>query len=203
MGLFSIGVSLFPLNLNLAGRRVLVVGAGRIAARKISQLIPSGALVTVVAPAIDDAIRHLGVDLLEREYRDGDVEGFRLVFTATGDPTVDGRVHDDAERAGIWVNSADDPAHCTFTLPATLRRGDLCLTVSTEGRSPAVASFVRARLAEAIGDGFAVLLERVAHERAAVIATGGSTEDIDWFPIISRTADEIGLDSPLLRAVPA
>ena len=134
----------FPINLNLAGRKVLVVGAGRIAARKVQQLLPCGADVTVIAPLVSDEMRALPVTILERTYRRGDAADHRLVITATGNVEVDQAIYDECESLGIWVNSADDPARCSFTLPAVVRRGSLMVTSSTGGASPALSSWIRA-----------------------------------------------------------
>ena len=190
----------FPINLNLAGRPVLVVGGGRIAHRKVQQLLMAEADVTVLAPSIIDELRTLPVAVIEREYERGDVNGHRLVITATGVLDVDQQIFDDCEDANIWVNSADDPARCTFTLPATMRRGELMITVSTAGASPALASFLRSRLEAAIGPDFGRLVDRLADERAAVHARGESTEDVNWTPIISRAIREMGIETPLLIA---
>ena len=153
-------MSQFPINLNLAGRPVLVVGGGRIAHRKVQQLLMADATVTVLAPAVVDELRALPVAIIEREYVRGDVNGYRLVITATGVLEVDQQIFDDCEDANIWVNSADDPARCTFTLPSTMRRGELMITVSTAGASPALASFLRSRLETAIGPDFGRLVDR-------------------------------------------
>lgn len=187
----------FPVNLNLVGRPVLVVGGGRIATRKVEQLLTSGADITVVAPEIIDAMRALPVALEQREYAAGDAARFRLVITATGNLDVDQQIFDECEAAAIWVNSADDPDRCSFTLPATLRRGPLMVTVSTGGASPALASWLRARIEEAIGPEFAEVVASLALERARVHAAGESTEDIDWRPIIESAIADAGITSPL------
>ncbi|MEY3366412.1 MAG: hypothetical protein RIS71_1149, partial [Actinomycetota bacterium] len=142
----------FPINLNLVGRKVLVVGAGRIATRKAQQLVPCGADITVIAPHVVAEMRELPVTILEREYAAGDALGFRLVITATGNVEVDQAIYDECEAAGIWVNSADDPDRCSFTLPAVVRRGSLMVTSSTAGASPALSSWIRARLDEMLDD---------------------------------------------------
>ena len=114
----------YPVNLMVEGRRCLVVGGGEVARRKVEGLLAAGAVVTVVAPEVDERIRRLpGVSVEEREYRQGDVAGYRLVIAATDAPGVNGAVFADGEAAGIWVNGADDPEHCSFTLPAVVRRG--------------------------------------------------------------------------------
>lgn len=183
----------FPINLNLTGRACLVVGAGPIGLRKTEQLLAAGAEVTVVAPTFVEGFSRLRVRRVERPYQSGDVAGFRLVITATGRPEVDQTIYDEAEVLGIWVNSADDPERCAFTLPAVVRQGSVMVTFSTGGASPALSSWLRRRFEQLIGPEYAELAARLAAERARVHASGASTEDLDWQPIIERMAAELGL----------
>lgn len=171
---------LYPVNLIVAGRPCLVVGGGAVAARKAQGLLMAGAEVHVVAPAVSAAVRELDVTWDERPYRPSDLDGRWLVITATDDPEVNAAVAHDAEAAGLWVNSADDPANCSFILPAVVRRGDLQVTVSTGGRSPALASWLRARLQDELGPEYAVLLDLLSAERDAILASGRPTEGLDW-----------------------
>ena len=183
---------LYPANLVVRGRRVLVVGGGRVAAQKVAGLLECEADVHVVATvagpelgalasglaADPDAGGSLEVD--ERPFAPGDTAGHRLVITATGDPAVDAAVFDEAEGADIWCNSADDPAHCSFTLPSRVRRGPLLATFSTGGRSPALSTWMRRRYADELGPEHLVLLDLLAEEREAIRAAGRSTEGLDW-----------------------
>lgn len=189
----------FPVNLNLVGRPVLVVGGGRIALRKVQQLLAAGGDVTVLAPDIIDEFSDVPVTLLRREYQSGDVANFRLVITATGNTDVDQVIYDECEERGIWINSADDPDRCAFTLPATLRRGSLMVTVSTGGASPALASWLRSHLELAIVPEFADVVSQLAIERARIHADGQSTEDVDWQPIIAKVMAEAGMACPVVR----
>lgn len=171
----------YPVNLLVAGKRCLVVGGGRVAAQKVRGLAEAEARVFVVAPHVGAEVRVVpDVTWDERPYRADDLDGCALVITATDDPVVNRQVFLDAEGRGLWVNSADDPLNCTFTLPARVRRGDLLVTVSTSGRSPAVASFVRRWLDEQLGPEFETLLELVAAEREQLQREGRSTEGVDW-----------------------
>jgi siroheme synthase-like protein len=137
----------YPVTLVVDGRPCLVVGGGRVAARKVEGLRESGAQVHVLAPAVDASLKAAeGVTWEERPYQSGDAAGYRLVVAATDDRGVNGDVAADAERHGVWVNSADDPERCTFTLPSVVRRGPLLVSVSTSDRSPAVARWLRERL---------------------------------------------------------
>ena len=183
----------YPVNLVVEGRRCLVVGGGSVAARKVEGLLACGAHVHVVAPDVDEEIRgwpEVTVD--QRPYRREDLVGRRLVIAATDSPAVNRAVFVDCEEAGIWVCGADDPENCSFTLPSVVRRGSLVLTVSTGGRSPAVARWLRERLEAEIGPEYESLLELVADHRAAIKAGGGSPTDFDW---------QRALDSDMLNLI--
>src|SRR5205807_794660 len=170
----------YPVNLVLERQPCLVVGAGRIASRKAEGLLACGASVHVVAEHIDGHIRALDVSWEERPYQRGDVAGYRLVIAATDDPAVNRAVFEDGEAEGVWVNSADDPASCAFTLPSVLRQGAVMVTVSTGGRSPALSAWLGTRLAEQLGPEYGVLGELLATERERLKAAGRSTEGLDW-----------------------
>jgi siroheme synthase-like protein len=193
----------YPVNLIVDGRRCLVVGGGRVALHKVRGLVEAGARVTVVAPHLDPEIVGLsrGADIGDadvvteaRAYRRGEAAGYRLVVAATGDPAANQQVYDDAEAAGVWINSADDPDRCTVTLPAQFRQGRLTVTVSTAGHSPAVAAWLRDRLAGELGPEYDALIGLLAEERTRIRSEGRSTEDVDW-----RSA----LDSGILELVRA
>jgi siroheme synthase-like protein len=178
------GLAGYPANLLVRGRRVVVVGAGRIAARKIEPLLEGGAHVVVVAPAVGPEVSAWAeagrLVLHERGFRDGDLDGAWLAFTATDDPVVNASVHAEGEIARVWVNSADDPANCSFTLMSVIRRGDLVVSVGTGGRSPALAAHLRKHLAEEIGPEYETLLDILAEAREGLRGAGRSSEDADW-----------------------
>jgi siroheme synthase-like protein len=183
----------YPVNLILEDRPCLVVGGGSVAVRKVEGLRASGARVTVVAAQVTEEIKAWpDVTVEERAYRPADVAGQRLVVAATDSSTVNAAVFEDCEAAGVWVCGVDDPRHCSFTLPSVVRRGSLVLTVSTGGRSPALARWLRERLEAEIGPEYEALLDLVADERAAVKADGRSPGELDW-----RTA----LDSDMLALI--
>jgi len=185
---------LYPVNLVLAGRRCLVVGGGRVARQKVAGLLEADADVTVIAPEIDDAIVETGVACQRRPYRSPEAGDYRLVIAATGDPAVNRQVFADGEAAGVWVNSADDPASCSFILPARIRRGRLLVTVATGGHSPAVSAWLRDRLAGELGPEYDALIAVLGEVRREVQAGGRGTESLDW-----RAA----LDSGILELVRA
>ncbi|HEX4904383.1 MAG TPA: bifunctional precorrin-2 dehydrogenase/sirohydrochlorin ferrochelatase [Acidimicrobiales bacterium] len=170
----------YPVNLVVEAKPVLVVGGGRVAVGKVRRLVESGARVTVVAPEVSDEIASMaGVTVERRPYAEGEVAAYRLAITATGTP-VDAQVFAEGEAAGVWVNSADDPAHCSFTLPAVARRGPISVAVSTDGTSPAMASWLRARFEEELGPEYEVLLGILREQREALRSNGTPTEGLAW-----------------------
>ena len=169
----------YPVMLDVAGRPCLVVGGGPVALQKVRGLADAGADITVVAPAVEPAIEALA-RVERRPYEPGEVAGYRLAVTATDDPAVNRQVFLDGEAAGVWVNSADDPANCSFTLPAVLREGPITVTVATGGRSPALATWLRDRVAEVVGPEHVVLLELLAERREALRSEGIATEGLSW-----------------------
>jgi siroheme synthase-like protein len=189
--------SYYPVSLDVSGRPCLVVGGGRVAARKARTLLDCGGKVTVIAPELSPDMEALAPFLhaLERRpYGEGEATAFRLVVTATGIPEVDGAVYADAEAAGVWTNSADDVAHSSFILPAVHRDGPVTVSVSTGGLSPALASWLRTRVAADCGDGIAILAHLLGEARARLKETGRSSESVDWRQL---------LDGPLLDLVRA
>jgi precorrin-2 dehydrogenase/sirohydrochlorin ferrochelatase len=175
---------LYPVNLVLAGRRCVVVGGGQVAARKVEGLVAAGAEVVVIAPRLDDGVRRTGARLLERPYRPGDLDGAWLAIAATDDPEVNRAVHADAEKSRVWINAADDPPACSFTLPAVVRRGPVMVTVSTAGHSPALASWLRGQVAAQLGPEVGLLAEWLSEARDELKAAGRSTEEVDWRPAL-------------------
>jgi precorrin-2 dehydrogenase/sirohydrochlorin ferrochelatase len=175
---------LYPVNLVVAGRRCVVVGGGGVAARKVDGLVAAGADVVVIAPDIDARIRQTGARLVERAYRRGDLDGAWLAIAATNDPDVNRAVHADAETDRVWINAADDPPACSFTLPAVVRRGPVMVTVSTSGRSPALAGWLRGQVAAQLGPEVGILAEWLSEARDKLKAAGRSTEEVDWRPAL-------------------
>jgi siroheme synthase-like protein len=181
---------LYPVGLVVDGRPCLVVGGGRIAAAKVRGLANAGAVVTVVAPTLCEEVRERAHQVIDRNYKAGDVDGFRLVIAATDDPAVNAQVFRDADAQGVWVNSVDDPDHCSFTLPAVHRSGPVTVAVATDGSSPALARWLRDRLAAAMPAGVEQAAAALAADRLAIQRSGGSTEDINWSDRISQLFEE-------------
>jgi siroheme synthase-like protein len=182
----------YPVVLDLTGRRCLVVGGGATAARKAVDLLTCGAEVTVVAPDLDPALERLAVDRQRRPYRPGEAAQYRLVLTTTGVEAVDRQVFDDAEAAGVWVNSVDDPAHCSFFLPSISRDDPVTVAVSTSGTSPALASWLRHRIEGTVQDAAAGSLALLlAEARQALLDSGRPTAGVDWRSLLDGPLPEL------------
>ena len=176
---------LYPVNLRVRGHRCLVVGGGQVALNKADGLLEAGAVVDVIAPdVVPELYDRPGVTVQRRPYRSGDVKGYRLVVAATGCKEVNAQVYRDGESAGVWVNSADDPEHCSFTLPSRLRRGPLMVTCSTGGQSPALSRWLRQRLENEIGPEFETLLCLLSEARERIKAAGVHTEGLAWQDVL-------------------
>ncbi|MDQ3738233.1 MAG: bifunctional precorrin-2 dehydrogenase/sirohydrochlorin ferrochelatase [Actinomycetota bacterium] len=172
----------YPVFLDLHGVPVLVVGAGAVGVRKIRGLVTAGANVHVVALDIDESLdRSSLAGLRQQPYEPSDLDGKRLVITATGVPAVDANVASDAKEQGIWVNAADQTDDCTFILPAIARADDLTVAVSSDGTAPAVASWLRDRIRqEILDDETRRIAASIAERRRHIHAAGRSTEEVDW-----------------------
>ena len=181
-----------PVALLLKGRACLVVGGGVPAARKVDMLLAARATVTIVAPRLADVLGDRLVDApnvtwCQKIYEPQDLDGIALVFTTTGIPEVDRVVSADATTRGLFVNSADDPANCSFFLTAVVRRDPVLVSISTSGASPGLATYLRRRLEtelEGCLGAAAVLLSDV---RTELHNRGVSTESLDWSEVIGPT----------------
>jgi len=157
----------FPLFVELEGRPCLIVGGGRVAARKAAALAGFGAAVSVVAPEICEELesRLDGVRLRRRPFCEADVEGQTLVVAATDDPELNGRVAACCRVGNIPVNVVDDPKNCTFVFPALVRKGPLVAAVSSGGAAPVAAKLVRDKVSALLSDDFVTAVERLGAER--------------------------------------
>jgi precorrin-2 dehydrogenase/sirohydrochlorin ferrochelatase len=163
----------YPINLNLAGEKVLVLGGGRVAYRKLRELIYTDAEVTLISPEILPEIIELwkagGFNYEERRFCPEDVEGYFLIISATDDRVVNSEVSRLAREEGILINVVDDPVLSNFTLPARVRRGDLLITSSTGGNLPALSREIRKKLETNFGEEYARYLSIVGELRPLII----------------------------------
>src|SRR5215467_5506128 len=147
--------------LKLTGRRCLVVGAGDVGLEKIEGLLACGADVHVIARDVSSAVRELAgagdVDVTERGFEPGDLEGHFLAIAATSDTETNIAVFDEAERRSMLCNVVDVPPLCSFILPAIVRTGPIAIAISTAGASPALAKRMKREIADLFGADYADL----------------------------------------------
>jgi precorrin-2 dehydrogenase/sirohydrochlorin ferrochelatase len=184
---------MLPLAFKFDALPVLVIGAGRIGARKIEQLLEAGAVVTVIAEtilvALPEGIHHVE----QRRYEHGDLHGYWLVVSATGDLATNDAIVDEARNERVWLNVVDDPARSSFYFMALHRQGDVTVAVTTEGAAPALAQEIRSLAAERLPSNLGEVAATLRAERRAVHDRGASTEGIDWRV---RIRELLGTDSP-------
>jgi siroheme synthase-like protein len=157
----------YPVMLELAGRRCVVIGVQAIREGKVEGLVAGGADdVLVVEPTLDDRFDGMaGVDVRRRAWRPADLDGAFLVIASAGDAAARSAIAREAGTRGALVNLVDDIPHCDWAAPAVVRRGDLILAIGTGGVSPAVARLVRERLQAEFGAEWAEVLRVVGEVR--------------------------------------
>lgn len=165
----------FPVNLDLQGRKVLVVGGGPVGEGKARGLVEAGAAVTLVSPVVTTPLQEmeargeLAVRL--REFAPEDLEGFFLIIGATNDPAVNKQVYDLASARNLLCNIVDHRALCNFLTPSLFNRGPIQISVSTGGVSPTIGQLIREKISDVVGPEFETLLEISAELRARAQAT--------------------------------
>lgn len=166
-------MTLYPLNLDIGGRLVVVVGGGEVAQRKVKGLLAAGARIRLVCPQLFGELQRLAgegrLEWLARGYAEGDLQGAFLAFAATDDRQVQSRIAREAMRQGVLLNSADDPAGSDFHVPAHFRRGQLLVTVATGGGSPALAKIIREKLEREIGPSYGAVVDLLARIRERLL----------------------------------
>jgi len=170
----------YPINLDIKNRKCLIVGGGAVGTRKVNTLLECGARVTVVSPEPTPQLTRLAsegsITLEKRDYRSDDITGMFLVIGATDDESLNLQVSKDAEQAHILCNIADRPEVCNFILPSIVRRGDLVITVSTSGKSPALAKRLRKQLETQFGQEYADFLLLMGAIRKKLLAQAHEPE---------------------------
>ncbi|CAO0823041.1 precorrin-2 dehydrogenase / sirohydrochlorin ferrochelatase [Desulfarculales bacterium] len=203
----------YPVFLDLRGHLAVVVGGGQVSGRKVTSLIEAGASVRLVAPELNPAtaalLPHPLVEHLPRPFAQEDLEGAWLVVCATNIESLNRAVAAEAERRRVFVNVVDVPELCSFIVPASLRRGDLCLAVSTGGAGPAVARRLREGLEGQYGPEWADYLKLMRAARQWVKDQGRPAEvnrplffalaDSDFLTRL-KAGDQAGVDA-LLAAI--
>ena len=163
---------LLPVALNVENKRCLVVGGGAVAERKTRALLECGALVSIVSPDLNQGLHELKarIEWRAQAYAAGALHeyscsGFALVFACTNRREINAQVARDASENNVWCNIADDPQSSDFHAAATIRRGAICVGITSGGGSPALSRHLKTRVETAIGDEYAALLEMMSARR--------------------------------------
>jgi precorrin-2 dehydrogenase/sirohydrochlorin ferrochelatase len=170
----------YPIHLDIQNTNCLVVGSGGVGTRKVITLLKCGAKVTVVSPDISEQLRELAgsasLTLKQRPYQSDDLEGMFLVIGATDDETLNRQISTDARQRGLLCNIADRPEICNFILPSIVQRDDLIITISTSGRSPALAKKLRQSLEARFGEEYGVFLKLMGGIRKKLLSRSHEPE---------------------------
>jgi precorrin-2 dehydrogenase/sirohydrochlorin ferrochelatase len=165
--------SYYPLFLSLTDKLCVVVGGGKVAERKVQGLLKADARPKVISPDVTKGIRQLcqrgKVEVLEREYREGDLEGAALAFAATGLEEINERVRTESIRRAIPLNVVDSPNQCDFIVPSVVRNGPVSIAISTSGLLPMLAKKLKKELEGALGADYGTYARRVGAFRKFLI----------------------------------
>ena len=188
----------YPVFLNLAGKRCVIIGGGVIAQGKIGGLLQAGCRITVISPDATPGIRQAAqrgdVTWLERTYEPGDLEGAFIGVAATNVWHVNREIYEEAERLGVLLNVVDDPDLCSFIAPSVVKREPVTLAISTGGASPALARKLRETLAHAEALEWADLSDVLAQARRIVKEKRVAIDPERWQCCITRNLLEMVRD---------
>jgi precorrin-2 dehydrogenase/sirohydrochlorin ferrochelatase len=170
----------YPVHLDIQNRNCLVVGGGGVGTRKVVTLLDCGALVTVISPVVSHQLRDFAksglIKLRQRPYQSGDLDGMFLVIGATDDEGLNRRISSDAEHRNTLCNIADRPEVCNFILPSIVQRDDLVITISTSGKSPALAKKLRKTLEDQFGEEYGIFLKLMGAIRKKLLSQAHQPE---------------------------
>lgn len=163
----------YPLHLSIAGKKCLVVGGGRTAARKVATLLRCGGRVVVVSPEAVPAIRALArrekIPWCQRKFRASDCAGAFLIFAATDSADTNRSIARLAKEKSILANVADSPADCDFIVPALVERGPLTISIATEGLAPILSRRIRMDLERSFGPEYIRYARFIGETRSAIV----------------------------------
>lgn len=165
----------YPIFLEMAGRRAVVIGGGPVALRKVQGLVEGGARVTVVAehilPEIEEVLVRLNTEIILSRYHKDFLVSAVLVIAASNNPELNRRIYEDCQELEILCNVVDQPELCDFFVPAVVKRGDLQIAIGTEGHCPAYAGHLRQKLEEIFTETHGRFVDELAKVRTRIIET--------------------------------
>jgi len=168
-----------PLLFNLKNKKVLVVGGGKVATRRIGTLFENGAQVVCVSPQFSNCLvktQDEGLTLVKGSYDSDQLEGIDLVVTATNSEAINAQVRKDCRRLGIWCNRVDNPDDSDYIFPSVIRRGDLTLSVCTEGASPFLTKAIVKDLSQRYDESYIERTALLRECRKRILEKGQDTQ---------------------------
>ncbi len=174
-------MSFYPVFVQLEGKKVVVVGGGNVAYRKVLALLECGASIylagRVLTPELEQMVEKEEVHFLGREFKDEFLDRAFMIIAATDDKAMNHHISTCARRRGVLVNAVDQPPDCDFIVPSILKRGDLLIAISTSGKSPALARKIRKGLEAQFGHEYADILAIMGRLRKEVLSLGLSQKE--------------------------
>ncbi|AGB19229.1 precorrin-2 dehydrogenase/sirohydrochlorin ferrochelatase family protein [Thermoanaerobacterium thermosaccharolyticum] len=171
----------YPIMLNITNKKCLVIGGGNVAYRKILSLLEFGGTVTAIAPKFIKDIWELSknnrIELIDRKYQKKDVQNYNLVIVATNDKMLNKEISKECIENNIPVNVVDDKELSTFITPSVIRRGDLTISISTNGKSPLLSKRIREMLENVIVEEFGGLISELSSTRDKLKSSSMSLDE--------------------------
>lgn len=161
----------FPFMIDIEGKKCLVVGGGSIAFHKVKILIEFGVHIQVIAPEISESLQELAakyvpsIELVKRKFQESDIEGMDFVVAATADEPLNYHISNLCRQRGILINAVDMKEACSFIFPAVIKDRDLVISVSSGGKSPAAAAYVKQKIHSTVPDYYGEMIENIGEYR--------------------------------------
>jgi precorrin-2 dehydrogenase / sirohydrochlorin ferrochelatase len=169
-------MSFYPVFIELEGKRVVVVGGGSVACRKVQALLECGARIHLagraLTPELQEMVEREAIHFLGREFKDEYLNNSFMAIAATDDKELNHRISACARERGVLVNAVDQPPDCDFIVPSILKRGDLQIAISTSGKSPALARRIRKGLERQFGEEYGTFLSMMGRLRKEILSLG-------------------------------
>jgi siroheme synthase-like protein len=160
----------YPLFFDIEDRLCVVIGGGNVAQRKVRALLAAHARVRVISPEATAGLLRLarsgGIELIGRQYRNGDLKGAVLAFAATDNSALHDRIRQDARSAGVPLNVADAPELCDFIVPSMVRKGPITIAIATSGLLPMLSKKLRKEIVGKLSSDFVSYARKLAAFRA-------------------------------------
>lgn len=162
----------YPIFIKLKNEKILVVGGGAVATRKVKTLINYSPQITIVSPSVSSKLKALilkyNLKYYKRNYKKSDLKDKKIIFVATNDEKLNKQISQDAQQSGILVNVVDNLEHCSFIVPSIIARGDLQIAISTSGISPLLTKTIRIKLEKLFGSEYNTLLKLIRKYRSII-----------------------------------